>query len=198
MTCHQVLLQGNPFCFSFAFFYCYYYYYRNRKKKVLVNKNSITQKASNMASLAENIVALVMDSAGAIAFERYTDSVPRLISCRLGAKVPTVAEFLALRYDLKVVEHPDFDWLVTPSVKVRFCSVVDKSGMDKLWPMTLNELKDKLEFKYWGFPMKCQGIQKEIYAFETYLAGKTFTDVTSAYPLLGQGDFIGEGGLPSN
>jgi hypothetical protein len=140
-----------------------------------------------------------MDPTGAICFERYMDDVPRLISCRLGAKVSTVAEYLDLRYKLQVTEHPEFDFQVTPSVKVRFCSVVDKSGMDKLWPMTLNELKDKLEFKYWGFPMKCQGIQKEIYAFETYLGGKTFSDVTSVYPQSQMaGDFIGEGGLPSN
>jgi hypothetical protein len=144
-----------------------------------------------------NIVALVMDPAGAICFERYTDTVPRLISCRQGTKTPTVAEYLE-RYDLKVIEHPERDWLVTPSVKVRFCSVVDKSGMGKLWPMTLNELKDKLEFKYWGFPMKCQGIQKEIYSFETYLVGAA--DAFKQPQMAGDfiGDFIGEGGLPSN
>mgnify|MGYP001174456804 CR=1 FL=1 len=159
-----------------------------------------------MSSPTMNIVALVMDPAtGAIGFERYMGNVPRLISCRLGTKTPTVAAYLKMRYDIEVTEYPERDFQVTPSVKVRFCSVVDNVEaiglfQHKLWRMTLNELKGKLEFDYWGFPMKCQGIQKEIYAFETYLAGK-FTDVASVHPDFKRqmdGDFIGEGGLPSN
>lgn len=121
------------------------------------------------------VICLMNAADGTIAFDRYKNDMPRLINARVSKAAPTLTMYMAQKYNMVITEYPDFTWAPNPSVRVCFCSIdCDDTASAQImqqnfWCMTIDNLKDDINFENWGYPLKMKGIQGNIYRFRDFL-----------------------------
>ena len=136
---------------------------------------SSTQLKTHTMSNITTVICLMNAADGTIAFDRYKNNMPRFINARVSVKAPTIKAFLKDKYNIDAEEYPDHEWSPTPNLRIVFCSVGadDAAGAaamaENFWCMTIDTLKDTINFEQWGYPLKFKGIQGAMYRFQDYL-----------------------------